>query len=172
MFTSFSIFFESRRQLLVDWQILLKQRYFLQQESSTPTTTRLEINTRSQFYWSPGITKIHKTSNLYRSVRQLPRVELNIAIYNNFQMFSEATRNTHWLQSCGTRNDLNKLPGDDGLPGPVEGDPQLVNHLGWKFYSIGYQKLIQVDILQAFLEELSMAVILELCSEVAPSFRA
>lgn len=33
-------------------------------------------------------------------------------------------------QSGGTRDDLNELLGDDGLPSAVEGEGQLVNHLG------------------------------------------
>lgn len=34
------------------------------------------------------------------------------------------------LQSGGSRDDLNELLGDDGLSGAVEGEGQLVNHLG------------------------------------------
>ena len=33
------------------------------------------------------------------------------------------------LESGGSGDDLDQLPGDDSLSGPVEGDGQLVNHL-------------------------------------------
>merc|ERR1719318_286663 len=33
------------------------------------------------------------------------------------------------LEGGSSRNDLDQLASDDGLPGPVEGDPQLVDHL-------------------------------------------
>lgn len=37
-----------------------------------------------------------------------------------------------YSQSSSTRDDLNKLLGDDGLTGAVERQGQLVNHLGCK----------------------------------------
>ena len=33
------------------------------------------------------------------------------------------------LEGSSSRNDLDQLASDDGLPGPVEGDGQLVDHL-------------------------------------------
>ena len=33
------------------------------------------------------------------------------------------------LEGSSSRNDLDQLASDDGLPGPVEGDRQLVDHL-------------------------------------------
>lgn len=44
----------------------------------------------------------------------------------------------HWqnesesLQSSSSRDDLDQLLGDDGLAGAVEGEGQLINHLGCK----------------------------------------
>lgn len=35
-------------------------------------------------------------------------------------------------QGCSSRDDLDQLLGDDGLSGTVEGQGQLVNHLGWR----------------------------------------
>ena len=36
------------------------------------------------------------------------------------------------LESGGTGDDLDELSGDDGLPGPVVGERQLLNHLACK----------------------------------------
>ena len=33
------------------------------------------------------------------------------------------------VQGSGTRDDFNELASDNGLPGPVVGDLQLLNHL-------------------------------------------
>ena len=35
------------------------------------------------------------------------------------------------LESGGTGDDLDELSGDDGLPGPVVGEGELLNHLAW-----------------------------------------
>ena len=35
------------------------------------------------------------------------------------------------VEGGGSGDDLDKLPGDDGLPRPVERDLQFVNHLTW-----------------------------------------
>lgn len=36
------------------------------------------------------------------------------------------------LQGSSSGDDLDELLGDDGLSGAVEGEGQLVNHLGWR----------------------------------------
>ena len=76
------------------------------------------------------------------------------------------------LEGCSSGDDLDQLPGDDGLSGSVESDPQFVDHLTWNHLELKNQINHLKKLLPAFFEELSIAVILELCSEVAPSLRA
>lgn len=61
-----------------------------------------------------------------------------------------------YLESCGTRNDLNELSGNDSLPGSVEGNGQLVNHFTWK------EKYQYANIHQIFFARTKFAVLLQL----------
>ena len=43
------------------------------------------------------------------------------------------------LEGCSSGDDLDQLPGDDGLSGSVESDPQFVDHLTWNHLELKNQ---------------------------------
>lgn len=95
-------------------------------------------------------------------------------------MMDEEEKEEEDSQGRSSGDDLDQLLGDDGLPGAVEGQRQLVDHLGWRRRRRRKREEEQEAAapaapggsLQAFLLALSMAVILALCSLVDDSFRA
>ena len=93
---------------------------------------------------------------------------------------NKVLKNSSWtnpgwcLQSGSSGDDLNEFSSNDSLPSSVVGQGQLVNHFTCK--KVHNHGCIQddhpnVQVLPAFLLELSIADILEDCSEHAPSLR-